>query len=406
MKRRQFLKSAAGRLAGLSLGALPEAPALAALGGLGSLGALASRAAAAAEPLKVAALIPLSGPAGLFGPSSRHCCELARDDINARGGILGRPIEVLFGDAGAGPEAAAQAALKLWKGAGAQVCLGMHDSAVRGALTGLLLGQIPYFYTPSYEGGECSPGIYVNGETPQQQLAPVIPWLSSERQLKRWYLIGNDYIWPRNTNAVAKQIIQGGGASVVGEEYLPFSVDNFDASLAKIRASGADAVLITLVGGASVSFNRAFAGFGLAERVTRLGTLIEENTLAGIGVQNAANLYSSAGYFASLGTPAARAFAGRYRQRFPDSDAALNALAESCYEGFLMLEAIARRAGAISVSKFDPASEGARYEGPRGAVEMHGRHVTEDVFVARVGSAGFEVVKTFPRVGAGQACKI
>ncbi|BEV15635.1 substrate-binding domain-containing protein [Herbaspirillum sp. DW155] len=373
---------------------------------LGLAGALTARNAHAADTLKVGAMIPASGPAGLFGPSSKNCCLLAQDDINARGGILGQKIEVLFGDAGAGPEAATQTALKLWKGAGVRAFVGMHDSAVRGALTTMLRGQVPYFYTASYEGGECSPGVYVTGETPAQQLAPVIPWLSEQRKLKRWYLIGNDYSWPRETNAIARTHIASSGGSVVGEEYVPFSVDNFDASLAKIRASGADAVLITLVGGASVSFNRAFAGLGLAAGITRLGTLIEENTLAGIGVQNAENLYSSAGYFAALQTAPAKAFAARYQARFKGPDAQLNSLAESCYEGFLMFEELARRAGKITVPAFNVASEGAHYDGPRGRVEMHQRHVVEDILVARASPSGFEIAKTFPAVGAGQSCKV
>lgn len=398
MQRRTFLGSAILSLAG-------NAAATAASSGLALLGALASSAAQAADVIRIGAMIPASGPAGLFGPSSRNCCLLAQDDINARGGILGRKIEVLFGDAGAGPEAATQTALKLWKGAGVQAFVGMHDSAVRGALTTMLRGQLPYFYTPTYEGGECSPGLYINGETPAQQLAPVIPWISQQRKLKRWYLIGNDYSWPRQTNAVAKSYIASSGGSVVGEEYVPFSVDNFDASLAKLRASDADAVLITLVGGASVSFNRAFAGLGLAASITRLGTLIEENTLAGIGLQNADNLYSSAGYFASLQTQPAKAFAARYYARFKSADAQLNSLAESCYEGFLMFEELARRAGKISVPAFNAVSEGARYEGPRGTVEMRQRHVVEDILVARAGSSGFEIVKTFPGIGAAQSCK-
>lgn len=93
---------------------------------------------------------------------------------------------------------------------------------------------------------------------------------------------------------------------------LPFTSDNFDSNLAKIKESGANAVLITLVGGASVGFNRAFGSFGLSDHVIRLGTLIEENTLAGIGADGSKNLFASAGYFASVATPAAKAFAEAY----------------------------------------------------------------------------------------------
>lgn len=376
------------------------------LHGIAAAAAASSAGVRAASPLNVAVMLPMSGPAGLFGPSAKACAELAVQTINARGGVLGRTINPLFGDAGLPPAEASQTALKLWKGQGAQAVIGMHDSAVRGALVGLFKGQVPYFYTPVYEGGECARGTYVNGETPVQQLAPVIPWLAAERKPKKWYLIGNDYVWGRNTNAAAKGYIAQTGAQVVGDEYLPFTADNFDSSLARIRDSGADAVLVSLVGGASVTFNKAFASFGLADKAIRLGSLLEENTLAGIGLANARNLYSSAGYFANIETPAAKAFSDAYFKRFGAQAPALNGLAESVYEGFLMLEAIAARAKSLDVAKMEPASEGASYSGPRGAVTMHARHVDQDIYLADVGEKGFRVVKTFPHIASGQTCKV
>ncbi|MGJ7609475.1 MULTISPECIES: substrate-binding domain-containing protein [unclassified Variovorax] len=376
------------------------------LHGIAAAAAASSAGVRAASPLNVAVMLPMSGPAGLFGPSAKACAELAVQTINARGGVLGRTLKPLFGDAGLPPAEASQTVLKLWKGQGAQAVVGMHDSAVRGALVGLFKGQVPYFYTPVYEGGECARGTYVNGETPAQQLAPVIPWLAAERKPKKWYLIGNDYIWGRNTNAAAKGYIAQTGAQVVGDEYLPFTADNFDSSLARIRDSGADAVLVSLVGGASVTFNKAFASFGLADKAIRLGSLLEENTLAGIGLANARNLYSSAGYFANIETPAAKAFSDAYFKRFGAQAPALNGLAESVYEGFLMLEAIAARAKSLDVAKMEPASEGATYSGPRGTVTMHARHVDQDIYLADVGDKGFRVVKTFPHIASGQTCKV
>ena len=400
MKRRDFLNQ--GLRATLLAGAVPAVPA-----GLGGLATLALPATAtAASPLKVAMMIPLSGPAGLFGPSSRNCSELGVEEINSRGGIAGRPVELLIGDAGLAPAEATQAALKLWKGNGAQAFIGMHDSAVRSALVGLFKGVVPYIYTPTYEGGECARGTYVFGETPSQQLEPVVPWLAAERGLKRWYFIGNDYNWPRDTNKAARRYVTASGGQVVGEEYLPFTVDNFDSNLVKIRESGADTVLVTLVGGASVGFNRAFASFGLADRVVRLGTLIEENTLAGIGAQNSANLYSSAGYFSAIETPAARAFGARYARKFGDKAPPLNALAESCVEGLLLLEAMAARAGGVGVAALEKAADGTAYEGPRGKVVLQGRHSSKDIYVAKADGAAFKVVKTFDNVGAGQNCKV
>ena len=387
MKRRSFIQNS------LALGSLVVAD------------LLLPHLAFAASPVKVGLMIPMSGPAGLFGPSSKNCGELAVAEINARGGLAGRPIELIISDAGVPPAEASQGALKLWKGQQVEAFVGMHDSAVRGALVGVFKGQVPYIYTSTYEGGECSPGTQVLAETPTQQLEPVIPWLSKERKLKNWYLIGNDYNWPRDTNAKAKQYIASAGGKVVGEEYLPFTTDNFDANLAKIKASGADAVLITLVGGASVGFNRAFASFGLADKVTRLGTLIEENTLGGIGMQNAANLYSSSGYFASIDTPAAIDFAKRYGAKFGAQAPALNALAQSVYDGFLLLEAMAKKSGSMDPKKMETAAEGIRFSSPRGDTTMHQRHGKKDIYLAKAEGNGFKVVKVFKKVDAGKNCK-
>lgn len=359
----------------------------------------------AQSALNVAFLLPMSGPTGLFGPSAKACAELAIETINSRGGILGKKINPLYADSGLPPAEVTQGALKLWKGQKAQAVIGMHDSAVRGALVGLFKGQVPYFYTPVYEGGECARGTYMSGETPQQQLEPVIPWIASERKPTKWYMIGNDYIWGRNTNAAAREYITKTGAKVVGDEYLPFTVDNFDASLTRIRESGADAILVSLVGGASVTFNKAFASMGLSDKVIRLSSLLEENTLAGIGIANAKNLYSSAGYFANIQTPAAKAFSDAYFKRFGPQAPALNTLAQSVYEGALMFEAVANRAKSLDVENMDKASSGASYNGPRGVVTMGARHVKQDIFVATVDDKGFRVVKTFQGVSSGQTCK-
>ncbi|MEZ5738826.1 MAG: ABC transporter substrate-binding protein [Burkholderiaceae bacterium] len=218
-------------------------------------------------------------------------------------------------------------------------------------------------------------------------------------------LIGNDYNWPRDTNAAAKQYIADSGGSVVGEEYLPFTVNEFDSSLQRIRASNADAVLVTLVGGGSVNFNRAFGSFGLDKQAIRLGTLIEENTLAGIGAENARRLYSSAAYFSSLQTPAAKALDSAYHDAFGKDAPVLNTLGQSTYDGLLLLEALVAKAGSFDAKALDAAAEGTRFSGPRGTATMKSKHVAQSIYVARAGDAGFEVIKTFADVPAGENCK-
>lgn len=360
--------------------------------------------ASASDPVRVGMLIPDTGPAGLFGPSSRNCVEMGVADINARGGVLGRPIEILYADGGLPPAQAAQAALRLWRGRKIDVLVGMHDSAVREAVAGMLKGQLPYIYTPITEGGGCAPATYVIGETPQQQMGPLMPWLAENRNVRKWYLIGNDYIWPRESNAIGKQAIAAAGGEVVGEEYLPFSVDNFDASVSRIRDSGAEGVLITLVGGSCVGFNRTFASFGLPSKILRFATNLEENTLQGIGAQNAENLYSVAGYFSTLPGGPAQEFAERYKSLYGESAAPLNGLAESCYEGLLLMEAMAKQAGSFDPKKTDAVAEGLSYAGPRGQIELRSRYAAKNIYLGEADGDQFKVVATFENVAPGQNC--
>ena len=361
-------------------------------------------AGSALADIKIGVLVPDSGPAGLFGPSTRHSAMLAARQINAAGGINGEQIELVFADVGVPPAEAAQAALRLWKGEGVEAFVGMHDSAVREALVGRFAGQVPYIYTPVYEGKACGTGLYVTGETPSQQLAPVIPFLMERERVKKWYLIGHDYNWPRDTNALAKGYIAQAGGEVVGEEYLPFTVTEFDSSLQKIRESGADGVLVTLVGGGSVGFNVAFASFGLDRQAIRLGTLIEENTLAGIGADNAGRLFSSAGYFASIESEAAKAFAASYAAEFGADAPQLNTLGQSAYDGLQLLATLANKAGSLDVAAIEGIAEGTSFNSPRGKGTLTGKHVAQTIYVADGTGGSFNIVKSFADVPTSEGC--
>ncbi|MCV2894338.1 substrate-binding domain-containing protein [Lentibacter sp. XHP0401] len=366
--------------------------------------ALALGTVSASADIMVGVLVPDSGPAGLFGPSTRNSAALAAEQINASGGINGEQIELVFADVGVPPAEAAQAALRLWKGEGVKAFVGMHDSAVREALIGRFNGQVPYVYTAVYEGKSCADGLYVTGETPSQQLEPVIPFLAEKEGVSKWYLIGHDYNWPRDTNALAKGYIADAGGEVVGEEYVPFTVSEFDSSLQRIKESGADAVLVTLVGGGSVGFNVSFAGFGLDDQAIRLGTLIEENTLAGIGADNANRLYSSSGYFASIETDMAASFAADYSKTFGSDAPALNGLGQSAYEGLMLLAALANKAGSLDVAAMDAAAEGTTWSTPRGENTLTGRHMAQTIYLADGSGGAFNVVASFDNVASSEAC--
>ncbi|WP_321954185.1 substrate-binding domain-containing protein [Paraburkholderia bannensis] len=390
MKRRSFLKSTI-------------------VGGIGAAvgvsGTIPSSASAESEMIKVALMTPLSGPGGIYGKNCKDCATLAVDELNTNGGILGRKVRLVIGDTGVSPADSAQLALRMWKRDKVDVFISNTDSAGRTAMENVLRGQVPHIYTPLYEGGDCAPGTFFLAETPDHQVKPAIPWFATERKAKRWFLIGNDYLFPRQSNAVAKEVIGASGCTVVGEEYVPFSVDNFDSTLTKIRVSGADAVFITLMGGSSVTFNRSFASFGLSENTLRFGTVIDESLLAGIGSANSRNLYSTAGFFSGTDIPSMKAFDSKFAKQFGSTNG-LSAVGESIYEGFLFLHAVSSRAGSLALPELLRASEGVQYTGPRGKITMRSRHTVCDIYLAKADGSRFDIVTRFDQRTTRESCKL
>src|ERR1700729_4403010 len=264
---------------------------------LGTLPGLIRPAAAAGE-FKIGLFAALSGPASLFGPTQKACAELATEEINKAGGILGRQIRLIPTDAGGPPAVSTKTATRQMLEEKVDMFVGSHDSATREALVATIKGKVPYIYTPTYEGGECAFNTYVIADTPEQQIRPSVAYMMKERGAKSVYLIGDDYVWPRKCNEHARRYIAENGGSVVAEEYVPFGAPNkFEEIVTRIKSAKPEMVLITLVGADNVNFNRTFAGFGLEKDISRLSLLLEENTLHGIGADSSKNLYSCMSYY-------------------------------------------------------------------------------------------------------------
>ena len=116
--------------------------------------------------LDVALVIPLQGPAGIFGPSCEACAELAAEEVNREGGVLGRELKFVVVDGGREPERVADEVDLLVTAGEVAAVTGWHISAVRQAIAPRVSGRVPYVYTPLYEGGERTPGVFLVGETP------------------------------------------------------------------------------------------------------------------------------------------------------------------------------------------------------------------------------------------------
>jgi urea transport system substrate-binding protein len=364
------------------------------------------RAAAANSEFKIGLFIALSGPASLFGPTQKACAELAAEEVNKNGGILGRQIKLIPTDAGGPPVESTKSAIRLILEENVDVFVGSHDSATREALVATIKGKVPYIYTPTYEGGECAFNTYVIADTPEQQIHPSLTWMMKERGAKSVYLIGDDYVWPRKCNEHAHKYIAENGGKVVAEEYVPFGAPNkFEEIVTRIKSAKPDMVLITLVGADNVNFNRTFAGFGLDKEISRLSLLLEENTLLGIGSESSNNLYSSMSYYANAPGEANKKFKAAYFAKFGAKAPQLGLIGADCYGGIYCAQALATKAGGTDASKCMAASEGLSFATAAGTATMHGRHVDKTEYLAICKGTEFDIIKTFENVKSGDECK-
>jgi len=287
--------------------------------------------------MNVALCVPLGGPAGIWGPSALASAKLAATELNAGNGIAGRSCRLLTVNAADDAPDIEATLIELVAAGEVDALVGMHTSAVRKRILQAVGCQLPFVYTPLYEGGETTPGVYAIGETPARQLRPAIQWLAQHEKPQRWLFVGNDYIWPRVSHRLARQYVACSGGEVVAERYLPFGAGDYGEVLDEIRRTRADAVLVSLVGQDAVDFNRAFARDGLSRVALRLSCAIEENELLGIGADNTERLYVAAGYFSALDTDANLSFKERYHGHFGERAPTLNALGQSTYEGLHFL---------------------------------------------------------------------
>ena len=307
------------------------------------------------DDFRLAALIPMSGIAGIWGPSCLACATLATEQWNDAGGLRGRRISLTVVDASDECDTLEDELSRLVEHGEIDAVVGMHTSSVRQRVTDQIGSRIPFVYTPLYEGGALARGVMAIGDTPQRQLLPALNWLTSRYRLRRWYLVGNDYCWPRRSHTLAVRALTRQGCEVVGSRYVPLGRCDVEQLVDEIRRSGAQAVLMSLVGQDAVDFSRAFGDAGLAGRVLRLSCAIEENGLLAIGPEHTEGLFVSSSYFASLQTERNGAFRERYWSRFGERAPVLNALGQSTYEGVAFLRGLTggRQAARGTLVEFD-----------------------------------------------------
>lgn len=343
---------------------------------------LPRRRQAAHQEFRVGLCVPLGGPSGIWGPSAIACAELAAAELNFKDGLGGRECRLVLVDASEDALEIGATVRDLVEGGKVDALVGMHTSLVRHRVLRAVGGRLPFVYTPLYEGGETTPGVFAIGETPARTLRPGIAWLTERYRPRRWCLMGNDYVWPRVSHALARRCIHESGAQVVAERYVRVGTRDYLPLLEEMRRLRADAVVVSLIGQDAVDFNRAFAAAGLHRSALRLSTSVEENTLMAIGAENTEGLHVAAGYFSSLATDDNLRFKARYQARFGHRAPTLNALGQSTYEGLHFLAQLYQERG----------GPGAGFPSARGALYCSAGAGAAPAYLAQAQGHAFELI--------------
>jgi branched-chain amino acid transport system substrate-binding protein len=357
------------------------------------------------EPIKIGVPVGLSGANSVVAPSVVQSSQLAVDEINAAGGVLGRPLALEIADDASGAAGAQRAFDSLVYQKSVNVIISMETSAARNAgLPIIAKGNVPYIYTSFYEGKSCNKNLFVDAWVPEQQVPPIVDNFMKAAKAKKFYLIGSDYSFGRGMLQFSKAYIEKAGGTVVGEDYLPMDGSDWTAIISKLKASGAEAVITSTAGGApNVTLTKQLRAAGVNLPYGNLA--VDEGTAKSMG-KDASGIYISASYVTSIDSPANQKFLKAMAQKFGSDLKTPNDLSVPQYEAIYLYKAAVEKAKSTDVAAVVAALPSVSFEGPRGVISMSKQHHAPlTMYLGQVADDGsVKVVDTFKDVDPGAQC--
>ena len=364
----------------------------------------------APQPIKVGVIADQTGPLSFVGLANANVARMVIDDLNAEGGLLGRPLVLVLEDSATDDDVAAAKAAKLVGRDQVDVVFGGIYSSTRQAIKGPVVveGETLYIYPEQYEGQESDPLIFCTGPVPAQQVDPLIPWLMRETGAKTFYLPSADYIWPHVLNARVKEVVEAGGGSIVGEEYFPLDHTDYRETVEKITASGADAVFNTIVPPGVTPFFAELYESGFTQRGGQLiCTYFDENFLNMVPAVHVEGLYGCLDYYQAVADPFSRTLLERYDSFYPgDAKFTGGGACSGLYRGLRLWAGAVTEAGSLTQDDVIAALDHAQIEeGPGGPAAMTPgqHHLRLNMYIAQARSGRFEIVKNLGAIDPQEA---
>src|SRR5690554_4039727 len=370
----------------------------------------------AAETIKVGILHSLSGTMAISETSLKDMALMTIDEINAKGGVLGKKLEPVVVDPASNWPLFAEKGRQLLTQDKVAVTFGCWTSVSRKSvlpvyeeLNGLL------FYPVQYEGEELSPNVFYTGAAPNQQAIPAVEYLLSEEggAAKRFFLLGTDYVYPRTTNKILRAFLISKGVAEkdIQEIYTPFGHSDYQtivANIKKFAAGGKTAVVSTINGDSNVPFYKELANQGLkATDVPVVAFSVGEEELRGIDTKPLVGHLAAWNYFMSVKNPKNTEFSGKMKQyaveyKLPNAEKFVtNDPMEATYVGINMWKQAVEKAGSTEVDKVREAMAGQEFKAPSGytlKMDASNHHLHKPVMIGQIRADGqFDIVYKTPQ---------
>ena len=368
------------------------------LAGTLTLCALAFAAGArAGEPVKLGLLAPMSGVSSHYGPILRNAAEMAVEEINAGGGILGRPVRLLLEDDKFSSAPAAEAAKNLLGKEQVVALIGTISSAsTNAAIPVATRAKRPFLYVIQGEYKGCNPYIFALGPTPYQQVKFWAPWMLKNLG-KSIYMIGSDYVFPHELNAEIKKIMEPLGGKVTGEEYVALGTKDFSTILTRVEAARPEVLLSSMVGSDAIAFLKQAHEFGLHKKM-KVTALPSINSAYYPAVKEIADgKYTVGVYSDELDNPLNKRFVQKYKEKYKPAGPVVE-VASVTYTAVYMIKAAAEKARSLDGDALVKALEGLTVDSPAGKMTIDPKiHLaTQYVYLFHIEPGGrYRIVENF-----------
>jgi urea transport system substrate-binding protein len=355
--------------------------------------------------IKIGILHSLSGTMAISETTLKDTILMMVDDVNKKGGLLGRKVEAVVVDPASNWPLFAEKARDLLSKEKVAAVFGCWTSVSRKSvlpvfeeLNGLL------FYPVQYEGEESSRNVFYTGAAPNQQAIPAVEYLMDNEggSVKRWVLEGTDYVYPRTTNKILEAFLKSKGVAAgdIRINYTPFGHSDWQTEVAAIKsfasAGKKTAVVSTINGDANVPFYKELANAGIkASEIPVVAFSVGEEELAGIDTKNLVGHLAAWNYFQSVKGATNDAFIKQWHDFIKNPKRVTNDPMEAHYIGFKMWTQAVKQAGTTDVDAVRQAMYGQKVNAPSGFVALMNtnHHLSKPVMIGEIQATGqFDIV--------------